>query len=280
VGATPVFADVDPVTQNLTAQSIEPVLSSATRAVLVAHQTGMPADLDSIRALCEPRGVAVFEDAACALGSEYKGRQISGAGGFAAFSFHPRKVFTTGEGGMITTDDPVKAEIIRSLATHGLEKLDPESGGHAGYTRVGFDYAMCGLLASVGIVQLSKFDAIVARRRILGERYRALLGDVPGLAMIADTAYGRTNFQSFWVLLPEGFPLGRDETMAALMERGINTRRGVMAAHLEPPYWDVEHVPLPVTERFAKNSLNLPLFHDMTFAQQDLVVTAIHDIAS
>lgn len=279
VGATPVFADVDPATQNLTPQSIEPVLSPTTKAVLVVHQTGVPADLDSIRAVCEPRGVAVFEDAACALGSQYKGRQISGAGGFAAFSFHPRKVLTTGEGGMITTDDPVKAQIMRSLATHGLRQLDPESGGQEQYTSVGFDYAMCGLLAAVGIVQLNKFDAIIRRRRILGERYRALLGDVAGLEMIADTAYGRTNYQSFWVLLPEGFPLDRDATMEALMERGVMTRRGVMAAHLEPPYWGVEHVPLPVTERFAKNSLTLPLFHDMTFAQQDLVVAAIRDIA-
>jgi dTDP-4-amino-4,6-dideoxygalactose transaminase len=280
VGATPVFADVDPTTQNLTPQSIEPVLSPAAKAVLVVHQTGVPADLDGIRAVCEPRGVAVFEDAACALGSQYKGRHISGTGGFAAFSFHPRKVLTTGEGGMITTDDPVKAHIMRSLATYGLERLDSEIGGQERCTRVGFDYAMCDLLAAIGIVQLSKLDAIIRQRRVLGERYRALLGDIEGLEMIGDTAYGRTNYQSFWVLLPEDFPFDRDTAMMALMERGVMTRRGVMAAHLEPPYWGVEHMPLPVTERFAKNSLTLPLFHDMTFAQQDRVVAAIHDLAS
>ena len=221
-----------------------------------------------------------FEDAACALGSQYKGRYISGAGGFAAFSFHPRKVLTTGEGGMIITDDPVKAQIMRSLATHGLQPLDPESGGQDRYTRVGFDYAMCDFLAAIGIVQLSKLDAIISKRRVLGERYRVLLGDIAGLEMISDTAYGRTNYQSFWVLLPKDFPLDRDAMMEALMKHGVMTRRGVMAAHLEPPYSGVEHVPLPVTERFAKNSLTLPLFHDMTFAQQDLVVAAIHDIAS
>ena len=279
VGATPVFADVDPVTQNLTPESIEPVLSIATRAVLVVHQAGMPADLDGIRAVCEPRGVAVLEDAACAAGAQYKGRPISGAGGFAAFSFHPRKVLSTGEGGAITTDDPGMAEILRSLTTHGLQPADSPKTVHQQYVRVGFDYAMCDPLAAIGIVQLRKLDAIVHQRRVLGARYRALLGDIPGLQMIADTPYGRTNYQAFWVLLPEDFPLDRDGTMKTLMERGIMTRRGVMAAHLEPPYEDVEHVPLPVTERITKNSLTLPLFHDMTPGQQDHVVSAFHEIA-
>jgi perosamine synthetase len=280
VGATPVFADVDSTTQNLTPQSIEPVLSPATKAVLVAHQTGVPADIDNIRALCEPRGVAVFEDAACALGSEYKGRHISGSGGFAAFSFHPRKVFTTGEGGMITTDDPKKARAMRGLASSDMGSTEPQTVGDARYSGIGFDYEMCDVLAAIGIVQMRRFDAIVSRRRILGERYRSLLDGIEGLEMIGDPAYGRTNYQSFWVLLPKDFPLDRDATMKALMERGIMTRRGVMAAHLEPPYWGIDHVPLPVTERFAKDSLTLPLFHDMSFAQQDRVVAAIHEIAS
>lgn len=279
VGATPVFADVDPATQNLTPASIEAVLSSATKAVLVVHQAGMPADLDSIRAVCEPRGVAVLEDAACAAGARYKGYPISGAGGFAAFSFHPRKVLSTGEGGAITTDDPGMAEILRSLATHGLQPVDSPKTGHEQYVRVGFDYAMCDPLAAIGIVQLRKLDAIVHQRRVLGARYRALLGDIAGLQMIADTPYGRTNYQAFWVLLPEDFPLDRDATMKTLMERGIMTRRGVMAAHLESPYSDVEHVPLPVTERITKNSLTLPLFHDMTHAEQDRVISAFHEIA-
>jgi dTDP-4-amino-4,6-dideoxygalactose transaminase len=279
VGATPVFADVDPTTQNLTPQSIESVLSPATKAVLVAHQTGVPADLDGIRAVCEPRGVAVFEDAACALGSQYKGRHISGSGGFAAFSFHPRKVLTTGEGGIITTDDPVRAQIMRSQAAHGSRLREPGPLGYERYS-VGFDYAMCSLLAAVGIEQLRRFDGIVRQRRALGERYRTLLADIEGLDMIGDTSYGRTNYQSFWVLLPKGFPLDRDAMMKALMERGIMTRRGVMAAHLEPPYSGVSHVPLPVTERFARDSLTLPLFNDMTFAQQDRVVAEIHEIIS
>jgi dTDP-4-amino-4,6-dideoxygalactose transaminase len=280
VGATPVFADVDPRTQNLTPQSIESVLSPATKAALVVHQTGVPADLDGIRAVCAPRSVAVFEDAACALGSQYKGRHISGSGGFAAFSFHPRKVLTTGEGGIITTDDPVKAQIMRSLATHGGQPLESGPLGDQRHSGGGFDYAMCSPLAAVGIVQLCRFDAIVSQRRILGDRYRKLLADIDGLEMIGDTAYGRTNYQSFWVLLPEGFPLDRVAVMKALMERGIMTRRGVMAAHLEPPYSDVKHVPLPVTERFAKDSFTLPLFHDMTFTQQDRVIAAIHEIIS
>jgi dTDP-4-amino-4,6-dideoxygalactose transaminase len=279
VGATPVFADVDPLTQNLTPESIESVLSSATKAVLVVHQAGMPADIDGIRALCEPRGVAVLEDAACAVGALYKGRPISGAGGFAAFSFHPRKVLSTGEGGAITTDDPGMAEILRSLTTHGLQPVDSPQTTREQYVRVGFDYAMCDPLAAIGMVQLRKLDAIVHQRRVLGERYRALLGDIAGLQMIADTPYGRTNYQAFWVLLPEDFPLDRDATMKALMERGIMTRRGVMAAHLEPPYADVEHVPLPVTERITKDSLTLPLFHDMTPAQQDHVISAFREIA-
>lgn len=280
VGATPVFADVDPTTQNLTPQSIESVLSPATKAVLVVHQTGVPADLDGIRAVCEPRGVEVFEDAACALGSQYKGRHISGSRGFAAFSFHPRKVLTTGEGGIITTDDPVRAQIMRCQATHDRQLTEFRPLCDEQYRGIRFDYAMCSVLAAVGIVQLRRFDAIVGQRRILGERYRALLADIEGLEMIGDTAYGQTNYQSFWILPPDHFPVGRRAMMKALMERSIMTRRGVMAAHLEPPYSDVKHVPLPVTERFAKDSLTLPLFHDMTFAQQDRVVAAIHEVMS
>jgi dTDP-4-amino-4,6-dideoxygalactose transaminase len=200
VGATPVFADVEPATQNLTATTVEPVLTPATRAVIVVDQGGTPADLDSLRALCEPRGIAVVEDAACAIGATYQGKPAGSGAAFAAFSFHPRKVITTGEGGMVTVRDAEVAARLRRLREHGMNVSAAER--HASrqpileqYTEVGFNYRMTDVQAAVGLVQLRKLDAVVARRRELAARYRALLSDLPGLRTTADPAYGTSNFQ-------------------------------------------------------------------------------------
>jgi dTDP-4-amino-4,6-dideoxygalactose transaminase len=277
VGATPVFADVDLASGNLTSGAIDAVRTPRTRAVIAVHQGGVPADVDALRAACADWGVALVEDAACAAGSTVRGRPASAGALLAAWSFHPRKVITTGEGGMVTTDNPDWAARLRRLREHGMNMSAADRHASAqpvleSYLETGFNYRMTDIQAAVGLVQLGKLAALVARRRQLAVRYHDLLADLPGVHPVRDPAYGTTNFQSFWVLLEHA---DRDAVLAALAEAGVSARRGIMAAHLEPAYAGVPHAPLPVTERLTRDSLILPLYHEMTGDEQEYVVSVL-----
>ncbi|MER8004199.1 DegT/DnrJ/EryC1/StrS family aminotransferase [Streptomyces sp. NPDC094149] len=284
VGAEPVFADVDLATGNLTPATVDAVRSARTRAVLAVHQGGVPADVHALRAACAEWDLPLVEDAACAIGSTVGGKPVGHGALLAAWSFHPRKVVTTGEGGMITTDDAQWAARLRRLREHGMNASAADR--HASdkpvlesYLEVGFNYRMTDIQAAVGLVQLGKLEAMIARRRELAARYDALLHDVPGLTPVRDPEHGQSNFQSYWVLLEEDFPVGRDDLLAALAAAGVSARRGIMAAHLEPAYADHPRATLPVTERLTRDSLILPLFHTMTEAQQDRVVAVLREQA-
>jgi dTDP-4-amino-4,6-dideoxygalactose transaminase len=284
-GATPVFADVDRTTGNLTAQTVDAVCRPATRAVLAVHQAGVPADVDGIRAVLAARRIPVLEDAACAAGSVYRNRPTGSGALLAAWSFHPRKLLTTGEGGMLTTDDAELAARLRRLREHGMNVSAADRHAAAqpvleSYLEVGFNYRMTDIQAAVGLVQLSKLDQIVARRRELAAGYQQLLAGVPGLRAVADPPWGRTNYQSFWIELADDFPVPRDEVLAALTAEGISPRRGIMAAHLEPAYAGREHAPLPVTERLTRRTLVLPLHHRLTAADQERVVGVLRGLSA
>jgi perosamine synthetase len=285
VGAEPVFADVDPVTGNLTTATVDAVRTPRTKAVLAVHQGGVPADVHALRAVCADWDLPLVEDAACAIGSTVGGKSVGQGSLISAWSFHPRKIVTTGEGGMVTTDDAQWAARLRRLREHGMNASAAER--HASnkpvlesYLEVGYNYRMTDVQAAIGLVQLRKLDEMVARRRELAARYDALLRDVPGITPVRDPAYGQSNFQSYWVLPAEDFPVGRDDLLAALSEAGISARRGIMASHLEPAYAGHPSAPLPVTERISRDSLILPLFHTMTEAQQDRVVAALREQAA
>jgi len=284
VGAVPVFADVSASTQNLTPATIQAVLTPATTAVIVVHQCGLPADVAAIHQLLDPLGVAVVEDAACAIGATYQGEPVGGHSDLVAFSFHPRKVITTGEGGMLMTARADWAERLRRLREHGMSTS--AAARHATgtvaieqYLETGYNYRMTDIQAAVGLVQVGRLDAIVERRRRLAARYRLLLADVGGLAMVGDPTHGTTTYQSFWVVLPDTFPVSRNELMARMRSAGISTRRGIMASHLEPAYAGHPHAALPVTERLSRQSLLLPLFHEMTEPDQDRVVAVLCEAA-
>src|SRR5215467_431361 len=172
VGAQPVFADVDLVTQNLVPETVESHLTGRTRAVILVDQAGVPADLDAMRALCEPRGITVIEDAACAAGSVYRGRPVGAGANLATFSFHPRKLLTTGEGGMLVTPDEGVADRLRRLREHGMDIS--AAARHASrqpviehYLEVGFNFRMTDVQAAIGLVQLGKLGQLIARRRVL-----------------------------------------------------------------------------------------------------------------
>jgi dTDP-4-amino-4,6-dideoxygalactose transaminase len=284
VGARPVFADVEESTQNLVPETVEARLTERTRAVVLVDQSGVPADLDRMRALCEPRGIVIIEDAACAVGAMYKGHPVGARASLATFSFHPRKLLTTGEGGMLVTSDATVAARMRRLREHGMDlsavaRHASRQPAIESYLEVGFNYRMTDIQAAVGLVQLAKLDRMLTRRRALAARYQDLLAGLPGLTTIRDPDFGTTNYQGFWVLLPDSFPVSRNDLLRMLAGAGISARRGVMAAHLEPAYCRQPCPPLPVTERITARSLVLPLFHEMTEEQQDRVVSAIRAAA-
>jgi dTDP-4-amino-4,6-dideoxygalactose transaminase len=284
VGARPVFADVEHDDGNLSVRTVEPVLTDRTRAVIVVHQGGVPADVEPLRRLCDSRGISLVEDAACAAGSRYHGAPVGAGSHLAAWSFHPRKLLTTGEGGMLTTTDASIAERARRLREHGMNLS--AAARHASsqpviesYLEVGFNYRMTDIQAAVGLVQLDKLDAMVRRRRELASLYASMLADVPGVRPVRDPAWGETNFQSFWVELDGDYPLTRNELLAALAADGVSARAGIMAAHRQPAYDASPHVALPATERLTDNTLILPLFHTMQEREQAVVVGAIRRAA-
>lgn len=280
VGATPVFADVDPATLALDPEAVAAAITPSTRAVILVHQAGTPADIDAVHRICDPKGIAVVEDAACAIGSTYRGRTVGTHSEQVVFSFHPRKLLTTGEGGMLVTTNDEWGARARRLREHAMDASAAQrhTSGQVvieHYLETGFNFRMTDIQAAVGLVQLGRLDEMLARRRQLAAVYAEVLADIPGLRMASDPEWGTTNFQSFWIHPAPG-GIGRDELLARLLADGISARRGIMASHLEPAYAGHPHGPLPVTEQMAAESLILPLFHTMTEGEQEQVVASLH----
>ncbi len=281
-GARPVFADVDAATGNLTARTVEAALTAGTRAVVAVDQGGVPVDLAAIRAVCDPRGIVVVEDAACGAGSTYRQRPVGAGADVTAWSFHPRKLVTTGEGGMLTTPHTAWAQRARRLREHAMSVSAAER--HASvlapqekYVEVGFNYRMTDVQAAIGLVQLAKLDAMVRRRREIAEGYAKSIREIPGLRPVEDPPWGTSNFQSYWVEVEPAFPLDREGLIAHLAANDISARRGIMAAHRQPAYADRDTggAPLPVTERLTDNTVILPVFHQLSESEQARVVNAL-----
>jgi len=281
VGANPVFADVDPVTGNVTGHTVADALTPRTRAVIAVDQGGVPVDIDDIRSFTDQLNIVVIEDAACGAGSTYKGLPVGAGAEIAAWSFHPRKLLTTGEGGMLTTANPDWADRARHLREHAMSVSAADR--HASvlptaeeYTEVGFNYRMTDLQAAVGLVQLGRLPEIVARRREIAGRYQAAIRDIAGLRAVRDPDYGTGNFQSFWVEVGDDYPIDRDGLLEALADEDISARRGIMAAHRQPPYRDLTpEEGLPATERLTDRTLILPVFHQLTQEDQDRVIAVL-----
>ncbi|MBV8681429.1 MAG: DegT/DnrJ/EryC1/StrS family aminotransferase [Caulobacteraceae bacterium] len=283
-GATPVFADIELGGFNLDPDAVSRAITPRTRAVLAVHQIGMPCDLGAILPIARAHGLRVIEDAACAAGAQIRlGDQWSAIGSphadIACFSFHPRKVITTGEGGMLTTRDPQLDATFRLLRQHGMSV--PDTVRHAArevvlesYPVSGFNYRMSDLQAAVGRVQLAALPQIVARRRELAGSYRRKLADIDGLTPPAEPDWARSNWQSYCVRLPQG--ARQIEVMQSMLDSGVATRRGIMCAHLEPAYAGLRTAPLPRSEAAHRECILLPLFPQMTEAMQDEVAFALH----
>ena len=281
VGANPVFADVDPVTGNVTGQTVSEALTPQTRAVIAVDQGGVPVDIDDIRSFTDQLNIVVIEDAACGAGSTYKGRPVGAGAEIAAWSFHPRKLLTTGEGGMITTSNPDWADRARHLREHAMSVSAADRHNSVlppaeEYTEVGFNFRMTDLQAAVGLVQLGRLPEIVARRREIAARYQDAIADIAGLRAVADPRYGTGNFQSFWVEVGDAYPTDREGLLEALANADISARRGIMASHRQPPYRDLTpERGLPVTEQLNDRTLILPVYHQLTDEDQDRVIAVL-----
>ena len=283
-GATPVFVDIQPGTFNIDPERIEEAVTERTRCILCVHQMGMPCDLKAILDIARRRSLKVVEDAACAIGSEilYEGkweRIGKPRGAVACFSFHPRKVITTGDGGMITTSDGEVDRKLRLLRQHGMSV--PDTIRHEArqvifesYVMLGYNYRMTDIQAAVGREQLKRLPEILKRRRMLAERYKDSLSGVPGIGLPEEPLWARSNWQSFCIRLPQN----RDQrdVMQFMLDKGISTRRGVMTIHREPAYADLcGGLSLPVTEMASDQSVLLPLFPQMTDREQRRVIDAV-----
>lgn len=279
-GAEPVFVDIEPATSNMNPALIEPAITSRTKAILCVHQMGMPCDIAAIVAIGKRHGLPVIEDAACASGSalmrdgvpEYIGRPHAD---IAAFSFHPRKVISTGDGGMLTTNNPQYDQQFRLLRQHGMSVSDRvrHSAREVVFEEhavLGYNYRMTDIQAAVGREQLKRLPEIVVARRRLAARYAEQLADVPGLVLPFEPEWARTNWQSFWVRLPDWCE--QRAVMQFLLDQGVASRRGIMCAHREVPYQKpTGFYHLPESERAQDRNIVLPIYPQMTDDDQAYV---------
>jgi len=271
-GGTPVFVDVDPDTYNIDPARVAEAITPRTRAILAVHQMGMPCDLTALRTLAEQHGLILIEDAACAAGSEIhidgKWDRVGKAHGhITCFSFHPRKVITTGEGGMLTTSSAEFDRKFKLLRQHGMSV--PDTVRHASaqvifedYLEVGYNYRMTDMQAAIGRKQLGKLPDIISRRRKLADGYAELLGNIEGLRLPFEPEWARSNWQSYCVRLPDR--ADQRTVMQSMLDQGIATRRGIMCSHREMPYRDQVKHDLTQSELAQDRCILLPLYAQMT----------------
>ena len=284
-GAKPVFADIDPLTYNLDPDSAERAITSRTKAIMPVHQVGLPADMDPLTEIAERHGVAILEDAACAIGASYKGRSVGSLSPLACFSLHPRKVITTGEGGIIAVRDKRLGERLRQLRQHAMSVSDLARHNTKrvvieSYPERGFNYRMTDMQAALGLCQLEILDEVLERRRVLAERYTSAIDSIAHLEAPYEPPYATRTWQSYCVRIGAGCRLTQAGLMQALLDDGIPTRKGVMAIHEEGAYF-ADPVELPNTEAATREIVMLPLFPGLTVDQQDYVIErlAAHVVA-
>ena len=270
-GATPVFADSDPVTWNVTAATLEPRITPRTRALVVVHTYGHPADMDPIRELADRRGLFLLEDAAEAHGAAYRGRPVGSLGDAATFSFYGNKIVTTGEGGMITTNDERLAGLVRRLRDHAFS---PDR--HFWHTYTGYNYRMTNLQAAVGLAQVERLGDLVEARRENRRRYEARLRDVPGLTLPSESSGVTSVFWMYGILVEDGFGATRDEVRIALARQGIETRAFFIPMHLQPLYRKAHAAErYPVAEELCRKGMYLPSGPALSDRDIDLVAGEI-----
>ncbi len=282
-GADVVFCEIDSRTFNVDPIDLEKRITKRTKAILPIDQIGLACDIDAVNDIAERHGIAVVEDAAPAIGESYRGRKVGSNAQQTVFSFHPRKVITTGEGGMITTDDDLLADRARKLRAHGMSVSDLERHRSDDviieeYNELGFNYRMTDIQASIGLVQLRRLDELLRVRRAKAKRYNEELSAIRGIGVPYVPPYAEHTYQSYCVRLTQDCRPRREELMTNLLRRGIATRRGVMASHLEKTYTSrYGTVSLPVTEEATRTTMLIPLYASMTDEEQTYVIDALRE---
>jgi perosamine synthetase len=278
VGAKVVFAEVNPTTYNIDVDDVRKKITSKTKAILIVHQIGMPADIDAFKDLCNEKNLVLIEDAACAAGSSYKGNKIGSHADLVCFSFHPRKVITTGDGGMITTNNEAYRDRIKLLRQHAMsinDRIRHESDKviFEDHVELGYNYRMTDIQAAVGIKQLEKLDKIVAERRKVAFKYHQAFKDINCIQLPLEADGYFSNYQSYNVYLKPACKISRNDLMQALLDEGISTRRGVTTAHRETAYKNYQsNYSLPISEDTSDRSIVLPLFYPMTDNEINYVI--------
>jgi perosamine synthetase len=253
-GATPVFVDAEPATWNLDPEAVAAAVTPRTKAIVVVHLYGHPADMDPILAVTRAHGIAVIEDAAEAHGAEYRGQRAGGLGDVGTFSFYGNKILTTGEGGMVTCDSDEMAALVRQLRGQGQ---DPQR--RYWFPIVGFNYRMTNVAAAIGLGQLETIDWHLERRREIAAWYREELGAVPGLELSPEAEWARSAFWISCMVVPDGGAAERDDLMERLADRGIETRPFFYPMHTLPPYAEASRgQEFPVATALAERGVNLP----------------------
>jgi perosamine synthetase len=284
VGAKPIFVDIDLTTFNIDPRALEAAITPRTRAIIAVHLFGLAAPMDEIKAIAKKHNVAVIEDAACAIGTTYKGIPVGGIGDVGCFSFHPRKAVTTGEGGAVTSNRDDIAAMVRSQRNHGATGLpDVSLEAHGPWTmstfnNLGFNLRLSDIQAAVGVAQMAKLDRLLAERRRLGRRYSELLAAVNSIAKPTGGDIEGHAYQSYVIRILEGGRKHRNDVMAALAEKQIQTRPGTHAVH-RLGYYANKYALRP--EAFPKamiaedTTITLPIFPGMTDDDQQRVVQII-----
>ena len=284
VGAKPVFIDIDLDTFNIRAEKIKPFITPQTKAIIPVHQFGLPADMDDIMAIANKYDLIIIEDAACAIGSSYRDNHIGSLGNMTCFSFHPRKIITTGEGGMLLTDNEETAYKARVLINHGASISDlskhksntVESLLAEEFHEVGYNYRLTNLQGALGLAQMGILDRLLARRKLKAERYEEAFSEISHIITPKIPDDRKPNWQSYVIRLREDSPIKRNKLIQNLLDAGIACRPAYMACHSQPIYKDLySGLRLPETEEALRTVIILPLYPQMTDQEQDYVIEMI-----
>ena len=286
VRAKPVFAEVNPETYNIDVKHAESLITPKTKAILIVHQIGMPADIDAFKRLCAKYNLLQIEDAACAAGSVYKGAKIGSHSDLVCFSLHPRKVITTGDGGFITTNNEAYYNRLKLLRQHAMSVNDRVRHTSSkiifeDHVEVGYNYRMTDIQAAVGIKQLEKLDWIIAERRKIAGCYNEAFKNIDCIRLPIEQPGYFTNYQSYSIYLKPSCKISRNDLMQALLDKGISSRRGIMTSHRETAYKDYcKGLELPVSEDACDRSILIPLYIPMKDEDVELVIKSMKDLLS
>jgi perosamine synthetase len=284
VGAAPVFVEIDPRTFNLDPAYVKDAITPRTRGIMAVHQIGLSAEMDELVRIADEHDLVIVEDAATALGGEYKGKRIGSLGSPTCFSFHPRKVITSGEGGMITTDDEAFAEKARIVRAHGasisdLDRHFAKGTIYAAYPVVGYNYRMTDMQGVMGVIQMKKLPFILQRRHEICQTYDRLLKDIDEVETPYVPEEMVHSYQSYLIRFKPEYRIDRDGMIRQMAERGIACRHGIAPLHKEPYYLDrLGKMHLPITEQVSRETMFLPLYPTMNEDEIDYVVSNLKDL--